>query len=281
MKAQKGLLYWGYHILLFLLVVLVLLPIIVAVGNSVRFHDSEIYHYMQELSPFTFLPKTFTLGHYKRLFSDAQFHIPLKNSLIVSIATVTLGFLVNGIGGYTFAKFTFKGKHAIFLIFLFSFMIPFEVIAVPLYRTCSSFGILNTRAVIILPMIGNGMIVFLYKQFYEDVPDAIIESAKIDGASTLRTYFSIVVPLSVPIIISASLMMFIQQWDAFLWPLVSASSREFKVIQVSIAEFTGENYIDWSLIYSATTLAILIPAVILVPLQKYFIQGVAGTGIKE
>jgi multiple sugar transport system permease protein/putative chitobiose transport system permease protein len=76
-------------------------------------------------------------------------------------------------------------------------------------------------------------------------------------------------------------MMFIQQWDAFLWPLVSASSRECKVIQVSIAEFTGENYIDWSLIYSATTLAILIPAVILVPLQKYFIQGVAGTGIKE
>ena len=125
------------------------------------------------------------------------------------------------------------------------------------------------------------MIVFLYKQFFEEIPDSLLESARIDGAGVLRSYFQIVVPLSIPVIISASLMMFIQQWDAFLWPLVAASNKNLKVMQVAIAEFTGENYTDWTLIYAATTIAILVPAVILVPLQKFFIQGVAATGLKD
>lgn len=269
-----------YYIVLTLLVVLVVLPIVVTVGNSFRTQDAEIFTYTQVLSPYTFFPKTFTLGQYGRLFSEAGFGVPVFNSCLVTALTVAFGFLVNGLAGFTFAKYRFKGKRLIFLVFLFSFMIPFEVIAIPLYKTCGAIGILNTRAALILPMIGNGMIVFLYMQFFSDIPDALLESARIDGAGTLRIYFGLIVPLSVPVIISASLMMFIQQWDAFLWPLVAASDKSLKVMQVAIAEFTGENFTDWTLIYSATSIAILVPTVILVPLQKYFVQGVAGAGLK-
>ena len=270
-----------YYTVLLLTVVVMMLPIVVSIGNSFRTQDAEIFNYTQVLSIYTFFPKTFTLNQYGRLFGDAGFGVPVVNSFVVAVLTVAFGFLVNGLAGFTFAKYNFRGKRLIFLVFLFSFMIPFEVIAIPLYKTCAALGILEKRAALILPMIGNGMIVFLYMQFFKDLPDSLIESARIDGAGTLRIYFRLIVPLSFPVIISASLMMFIQQWDAFLWPLVAASSKSLKVMQVAIAEFYGENFTDWTLIYSATSIAILIPALILIPLQKYFIQGVAGTGLKE
>jgi ABC-type sugar transport system, permease component len=108
-------------------------------------------------------------------------------------------------------------------------------------------------------MVANGMIVFLYRQFFQDVPDSLIESAVIDGAGTLRIFFQLLVPLSKPVIISASLMMFIQQWDAFLWPLVAATKKSLKVIQVAISEFNGEFTIQWGTIFAATTVAIAIP----------------------
>lgn len=270
-----------YYLVLFAIVSFVMLPIVVAIGNSFRYQDAEIFNYTQKLSIYTFFPETFTLQHYFRLFDESGFVTPLLNSVFVASITVVFGFLVNSIAGFIFAKFRFKGKSAIFLVTLFSFMIPFEVIAIPLYKTCNALGILDTRAALILPMIGNGMIVFLYRQFFEDIPDSLLESARIDGAGTLRSFFTIVTPLSIPVIISASLMMFIQQWDAFLWPLVAASSKDMKVMQVAIAEFTGENFTDWTLIYAGTSVAIVIPALILIPLQRYFIQGVAATGLKE
>lgn len=270
-----------YYLILILIAAFVMLPIVVAIGNSLRTGDSEIFNYTQQPSVYTFLPKTFTFRHFERLFQEAGFATPLINSLMVSAITVVAGFLVNGLAGFTFAKYRFKGKQAIFLFFLFSFMVPFEVIAIPLYKTSDALGILNSRAALILPMAGNGMIVFLYKQFFEDIPDSLVESARIDGAGALRCFFTIITPLSVPVIISASLMIFIQQWDAFLWPLVAASNRDMKVMQVAIAEFTGENFTDWTLIFAATSIAILVPAAILIPLQKYFVQGVAGTGLKE
>jgi len=128
--------------------------------------------------------------------------------------------------------------------------------------------------------VGHGMIVFLYRQFFQEIPDALLESARIDGAGTMRIFFQLMVPLSKPVIISASLMMFIQQWDAFLWPMVAASNSNLKVIQVAISEFVGENFTDWTLIYAATSIAIIIPALILLPLQKYFIQGVYSGSVK-
>lgn len=270
-----------YVAVLAVIVILVLFPIIFAMVNSVRYEDAEIFTYTQKLALYTFLPRTFTLRHYIRLFVEHQFWRPLLNSLIVAVATVGLGFVVNGLAGFTFAKFKFKGRNLLFFLFLFSFMIPFEVIAIPLYKTSGALGILGSRWALILPMVGNGMIVFLYRQFFQDIPDSLIESAVIDGAGTLRIFFQLMVPLSKPVIISAGLMTFIQQWDAFLWPLVAASSKELKVVQVAISEFVGENFTDWTLIYAATTIAILIPALLLLPLQKYYIQGVAGTGLKE
>lgn len=270
-----------YVAVLVLLVLYTLFPIAWSVGGSLRSDNAEIFKYISKLSWHTFVPEHFSLNSYRTLFIDNAFYRPLLNSALVAIITVILGFVVNGLAGFAFAKYKFKGQGVLFSMYLFSFMIPFEMIAIPLYKTAGILGILETRSALILPMVANGMIVFLYKQFFQDIPDSLIESAVIDGAGMLRIFFQLLVPLSKPVIISASLMTFIQQWDAFLWPLVAATDKNLKVIQVAISDFTGEFGVQWGTIFAATTVAIAIPVAILVPLQKYYIQGISSTGLKE
>jgi multiple sugar transport system permease protein/putative chitobiose transport system permease protein len=280
-KASTIALDAAHAAVLVLLVLYTLFPILWSVGGSLRAENAEIFKYVSELSWHTIVPERFSLGSYRALFLDNAFYRPLLNSALVAIVTVIMGFVVNGLAGFAFAKHEFAGRGVLFAMYLFSFMIPFEMIAVPLYKTAGALGILETRAALILPMVANGMIVFLYRQSFQDIPDSLIESAVIDGAGTLRIFFHILVPLSKPVIISASLMMFIQQWDAFLWPLVAATNKGLKVIQVAISELNGEFTVQWGTIFAATTVAIAIPAAILVPLQKYYIQGISSTGLKE
>ncbi len=270
-----------FYAILVCIVCFALFPILWSVSNSFRAENAEIFEHVSTLTWHTLVPEKFSFNSYRSLFVDNGFFRPLLNSGIVALLTVFFGFIVNGLAGFAFAKLKFKGSGILFGVYLFSFMIPFEMIAIPLYRTAGALGILETRSALILPMVANGMIVFLYRQFFQDVPDALIESAYIDGAGLLRIFFQLLVPLSKPVIISASLMIFIQQWDAFLWPLVAATNKNLKVVQVAISEFTGEFTVQWGTIFAATTIAIAIPVGILIPLQKYYIQGISSTGLKE
>ena len=220
------------------------------------------------------------LQNYKALFAEYAFWRPVLNSIFVAVSTVVLGFLVNALAGFAFAKFKFPGRRVLFVIYLFSFMIPFEMIAVPLSKTAEGLNVIDTYAALILPMAANGMIVFLYRQFFMDIPDSLIEAATIDGAGFLRIFFQIIVPVSKPVIISASLMLFIKQWDAFLWPMIATTKNNMQVIQVAISNFTLEFTVLWGVIFAATVIAIIIPVLTLIPLQKYYIKGAVTSGLK-
>ena len=163
-----------YYIILLLITSFVILPIIIAITNSLRRNYSEIFAYSNKISLYTFLPESPTLAHYVELFKEWNFWRPVVNSFFVSVVTVLGGFLVNALAGFAFAKYQFKGKTVLFTIFLFSFMIPFEVISIPLYKTTGNLGLLNTRLALILPMTGNGMIIFLYRQFFKEIPDLVL-----------------------------------------------------------------------------------------------------------
>lgn len=269
-----------YVIAVLLIIAATLLPVLFAVGSSLR-SDAEIFHYATPLSWHTFIPVDLIWDSYIQLFGQYAFWRPVLNSLIVAVATVGLGFLVNALAGYAFAKFDFRGKNILFIIYLFSFMIPFEMVAVPLYKTAEGLNLIDHYSAMVLPMAANGMIVFLYRQFFSDIPDSLMEAATIDGAGKVRTFFQIIVPVSKPVIISASLMLFIKQWDAFLWPMLATTKPAMKVIQVAISEFTLEFTVLWNIIFAATVVAILIPACVLLPLQKYYIKGAAASGLKE
>jgi len=160
-------------------------------------------------------------------------------------------------------------------------MIPFEVVAIPLYGLVQSLGWIDSYYGLIIPAIANGLVIFLYRQFFLDLPDALIESAHIDGASWWKIYTAIIMPLCKPITISAGLLLFISQWESFLWPLISTRSKQYKVIQVALSDFTTEHGTLWNELYAVSFIAVIIPLLLLMPFQRFFVQGVANTGSKE
>ena len=167
-------------ILLIGIVCFICFPVLWTFSNAFRASDAEIFRNAARLSIHTLIPESFTLSNFYTVVIENKFYIPLINSLIVAVATIIGGVILNGLAGFAFAKFHFRGKNLLFAICLFSFVIPFEMIAIPLYQVVGSMNLLDTKAALILPMIGNGMIVFLYRQAFKDVPDALIEAAVLD-----------------------------------------------------------------------------------------------------
>jgi multiple sugar transport system permease protein len=241
----------------------------------------EIYKYVSPVTWQTFVPLNATWEAYFTLFTERNFGRVLYNTFYVSIFTVVFGIWLGSMAAFAFAKFQFRGKRLLFGLVLLTFMIPFEVIAIPLYGLVNSLGWIDTYYGLIVPAVANGLVIFLYRQFFLDLPDSLIESARIDGAPWWKIYTSVVMPLCRPVTISAGLMLFISQWESFMWPLIATRSKEYKVIQVARSDVTTERATLWNEMYAVSVIAVLIPILLLLPLQRFFIQGVTGTGIKE
>lgn len=267
------------RLVLVLIAFITLFPLLWGLACSLR-SDTEIFQYARPLSFHTFVPVKVTLESYVSIFRDFDFQRPLVNTLYVSAITIVLGCLINSIAALAFAKFEFKGKRPIFVVILISFMIPFEAIALPLYGVVNGFHWVNTFSGIIIPCLADGLVLFLFNQFFKDFPESILEAAKIDGASLLKLYTRIVLPLSIPVFVTAGLMIFMNQWNAYLWPLVIARSPEIRLVQIALASFKMERVTLWSCLYAASMVSALIPLLLFLPFQKYYVQGITSSGIK-
>ena len=264
---------------LVLISVVVIFPILWAVSASLR-SDQELYAYMSPATWHTFFPVEVTPESYIKLFRDYGFMKPLVNTFIVCIATVILGCIANSVAAFAFASFDFKGKNLIYTIVVISFMVPFDTIAFPLYQIVYKMGLRNTYLGLIIPCIANGLVLFLFVQFFKDIPKGLIEAARIDGASWARVFIHIIMPLSVPIFITAGLMIFISQWNSYLWPLLMAQTPDMHLIQIRLGVFKTEEVTMWSCIYAASVLSALIPVALFLPLQKYYMDGITSGGMK-
>ena len=178
---------------------------------------------------------------------------PLVNTVVVCAVTVVLGLALNALAGFAFAKFRFMGKHVLFLMVILTMMIPFEAIAIPLYSLCHQLNMLNTKSALILPAVANGTYIFLFKNAFEEIPDSLAESARIDGASWLAVFTKIYIPLTKPIMVSAGLLIFFYQWQSFVWPLIAANAPEVRVVQVALSVFQQENGTLWGEIFAPFT----------------------------
>lgn len=245
--------------------------------------DAELFEYAMPLSIHTFLPVDFTWEAYVRIFEEFGFGSALRNSAIVTLTTVVFGIVVNSLAAFAFANFDFKGKNILYSAILVSFMIPFESIAMPLYKVATFLGWQGTLTGMIIPCIANGLVLFLFKQFFSDIPRDLFEAARLDGASWLTIFRKIVLPLSVPVVITAGLMIFISQWNSYLWPLLigGMSSNSTKVIQTALSVFRQqETGALWSCLYAATIISMIFPLALFLPLQKYYVQGITSSGVK-
>lgn len=272
---KPALIYTG----LVLMTIVTLFPLLWGVSASFR-SDAELYKYALPFSYHTLVPVEFTVESYVQLFTKFNFLQPIVNTVIMIAIAIPCGCLVNSVAAFAFANFEFRFKKPIFALVLASFMIPFESIALPLYNVVDGFGWVNTRAGLIIPGIASGLVLFLFTQFFKDIPPSLLEAARVDGASWPTIFLKIIIPSSIPVFITAALMTFMDQWNAYLWPLLVARSKDIQTIQIALSSFKMERQTLWSCLYAGSLLSALIPLFMFLPFQRYFVQGITSSGIK-
>jgi ABC-type glycerol-3-phosphate transport system permease component len=253
------------------------LPLYWFVMSSFRPVD-DIFRYANDFGLRTLVPDRLTLENHRAVLRS-EFTTALFNSLFVCTTTVVLGVLVNSLAGFAFAVFDFRFKNLLFGLVLLSFMMPFESIVIPLYSLVRSFGLVNTYAALILPDVANGLVIFLFRQFFASIPREIYEAARVDGASWLQIYLRMTLPIAGPTVAAASLLIFIHQWDAFFWPLIVASSPDLVLVQVAIARNMSVDQTNWGMLFSSTSIAVAVALVPFLFLQRYFVRVVGGSKI--
>nr|WP_116950022.1 carbohydrate ABC transporter permease [Jiangella endophytica] len=231
--------------------------------------------------PPTWLPETYTLENYRELFDRLRFPTYFLNSAIVAVV-VTAGNLVFGsMLGYALAKLDFRGKRVVFALVLGTLMVPGMVTFVPLFVLVSNMGLTNTFPGLILPYLVGPLGVFLMRQYFLGLPDELIQAARVDGAGELRIFWSVMLPLTGPALATLGILTFLSSWNNFLWPLVVAQTEDMYTLPVALALYSvGQNATQYGLLLAGAVVVVVPVIVLFLAVQRYFVQGIAMTGIK-
>jgi len=230
--------------------------------------------------PPTFLPQQFTLRNFEQLFETLPFGRYYVNSLIVAITTTLLVLFTSSLGGYLFDKYNFLGKNLFFILILANLMVPFEVLLVPLFRISHSFGLVGNYGGLIIPFLVSPFGLYLMKQFCHEVPNDLIEAARIDGSSEFGTFFRIMLPLMKPALSALSIFNFMGNWNRYLWPLVVINSTRMRTLPVGLAAMQSDFGTRYGLIMAGSTLSIWPVVLLFLVIQRQFIESLALTGLK-
>jgi len=263
----------------FLVALAFLLPIIWMVGNAVR-PQENIFKYLSPLSVRAFIPFELTIENFVTLFAGF-FLRNIYNSLVVAVGTIAIGVLLSATAAYALSALRFRYRELVFAAVVVSFMIPFEAVAIPLLDLFQRWGLRNSYIGLILPGVANGLAIFLLRQFFLGIPRDLLDASRVDGAGHWTIFSIVYAPLSKPAMIGAGLMLFIWQWQAYIWPLLIVSEPELDVASVALAKYMGQFEYNFSVMFAGAFVLSLIPALILLPLQKYITQSVSHTGLKE
>jgi putative chitobiose transport system permease protein len=262
-----------------LLAVLWLLPLWWAAVSALRRSDT-IFKYLSPLSLWTLWPRDFTLDNVTALLSG-PFLRAIMNSVFVTSVTIGVGLVLCSSAAFALAAFRFRGQSVVFAGLVVSFLIPFDSIAVPLSSVLRQAGLQNTYLGLILPGLGNGLAVFMLRQFFMGIPRELAEAALVDGLGWWGIFRKIYLPLSRPAMIGAGLILFVFQWQAYLWPLLIAPNPQYRVASVAVADFAGQYDVDFGQMFAGAVLGALIPMLVLLVFQRSFSSSVASSGTKE
>jgi multiple sugar transport system permease protein len=226
------------------------------------------------------VPHRPTLHNFVYVFTQANFIRYLWNTFFVSAVVTIVALFFHSMAGYALARLRFPGRDFIFLSMFATFLISQPVIIVPLFIVARTLGLLDSYAGLIIPSIFNAFGIFLLRQFYLAVPRELEEAALIDGAGYFRIYWSIVLPLSRPILSALAILFFLANWNSFLWPLTITSNQDLWMVQVAIASFRQQYNGSWNYIMAASTVVALPTIVMFVIFQKRIIESIKTSGIK-
>jgi ABC-type glycerol-3-phosphate transport system permease component len=254
------------------------LPILWMLTGSLR-EPQEILRSLDPLGWHSLVPSEITPSAYVDLWSTG-FARAVVNSIVVSLGTVVVGLTICSLAAFALSVLSFPGRNLVFAAVVLSFMIPFDAVAIPLFGLFRSADLHNSFAALILPGIGNGLAIFLLRQFFLGIPIQLVEAARIDGASLFKIFLHVYLPLSKPALIAAGIILFMFQWQAYLWPLIIISDPEMRVGPVALAQLSNQFDFDLSRLFAGAVVLSILPAAILLRFQRYFVGSLSSSGIK-
>ena len=256
------------------LAVVMLLPIVWMLLSSFK-PDNELIKY-----PPTLFPTTYTLKNFVKCTQRIDIWVYLKNSFIYSFGATIPSLLVNTMAGYAFARYNFKGKDIIFVIFLATMMIPFQVIMIPSFLEVHALGMYDNYAGLIIPKIAAAYWIFMMRSAFSGLPRELEEAARIDGLSEFGIYARIMMPLIKPALVTLIILSVNGNWNDLLWPLIITSNSKMRTLSNGLALFVGARTIEYGAAFAGAAISLVPMLVLYIFGQKYFVEGQATSGLK-
>jgi multiple sugar transport system permease protein len=263
-----------WHLVLLPIALVMVVPLLWMVVTSLQTLD-ETRHYPPQL-----YPTSLEAGNYTQVLQQAPFGRWFLNTLIVTVVCVIGNLLFCSLAGYAFARIRFVGREVAFILILATLMIPFQVTIIPTFLIVRKLGLIDTLGALIVPNLAGAFGIFMLRQFFRTIPIELEEAARIDGASRLGILFKIVLPLSGPALATLAVITFMWTWNDFFWPLITIFSEEHMTLQLGLATFQGAHQTNTNLLMAANVMSLIPVLVLFFVAQRYFIRGIATTGLK-
>ena len=263
------------YIILLLIAACMIVPFLWMLSASIK-SDREVF----QMNPFVWIPENPRWDNYAKIWTKIPLFTFVKNTVFLTIVVTLFQLVTSSFAAYSFAKLNFKHKKGLFLAYIATIAMPWQVYMVPQFLMMRKFGLNDKLLAIICLQAFSAFGVFLMKQFYEGIPDDLCEAARIDGMSEYRIYASIMLPLSKPALSTLTIFTFVTTWNDYLGPLIYLKSPEKKTIQLGLKMFISQYSSDYGLIMAGSVVSLIPVIIIFLCLQKYFVEGVASTGLK-
>ncbi len=230
--------------------------------------------------PPNLIPNPVDTGAYERLFTQVPIGRWVLNSVGVSLSVTFLQVLTSAMAAYAFTRLNFRGRNVIFVLFLATLMVPFQVMIVPLFIELRYLGLLDSYAGLIIPEVAMPFGVFLLRQAFMGLPRELEEAAFVDGAGHIRIFFTMLLPLSKPAIATVAVFSFMGSWNNFLWPLIVINNPDMMTLPLGLSSLSSRFVTDWNLLLAGATISVLPIVAVFLFAQRYVLQGVAMSGLK-
>ena len=271
---RRRFLFSGWHLILLPLAIIMLIPLAWMLVTSVETLN-ETRHF-----PPTLVPSGVRWQNYTDVLHRAPFARWFLNTTIVTVVSVAANLLLCSLAGYAFARIRFFAREVVFILILGTLMIPFQVVLIPTFLIVRKLGLVDTLGALIVPNLATAFGIFLLRQFFRTLPIELEEAARIDGASRLGVLFKIVLPLSGPVLATLAVVQFLWMWNDFLWPLITLYTPTHYTLQVGLTYFQGAHQTNTNLLMAANVMSMIPVLALFFIAQRYFIRGIATTGLK-
>jgi multiple sugar transport system permease protein len=272
--ARRRLGAWAINGALAAAAIVTLFPMVWMVSASFMAHGEA------STSPPPLLPASATLDNYRELFSRGSFAQHFANSLVLATCATLLSLVLHVSAGYAFAKLRFRGRDALMKALVTLMLVPGQVAMIPLFLLLKELGLVNSYLGVLVPATTSVFCIFLVRQYALSIPDELLEAARLDGAGELRIFWSVVLPVLRPILVTLAIFAFLGSWNDFLWPLLVLTDDSRQTLPVALASLSREHAADAELMLAGAVVTIAPVLVVFLALQRYYLRGLMAGSVK-